>query len=230
VWIKRLNLQLGLHGLPSGIARGHDARQCVTDLNLDISNLLAVFAAIYTVLLRAFFRTSSDVVFGNHIGGLEFGDFIVQLIIFIGVKLAWPEGIEQNEPNRAQHLDGSPAVPSQECTVTILTRGWCRQGLTGVKVGDTCFVCGAADVRFLHWRSGFDLAILRQHLYGAIYSWDSNRIMICLLANARWEMQQSGPCRHPSPLQTRQNEMLLPVLHHLLLFATLLSNVPSSLR
>ncbi|PMD55322.1 uncharacterized protein K444DRAFT_617776 [Hyaloscypha bicolor E] len=71
----------------------------------DIANLLAVFAAIYAVLLRAFFRTSSHVVFGNHIGGLEFGDFIVQLIIFIGVKLAWPEGIEQNEPNRAQHLD-----------------------------------------------------------------------------------------------------------------------------
>ena len=37
VWIKRLNLQLGLHALPSGIARGHDARQCVTDLNLDKS-------------------------------------------------------------------------------------------------------------------------------------------------------------------------------------------------
>jgi hypothetical protein len=73
----------------------------------DIANLLAVFAAIYTVLLRAFFRTSSHVVLGNHIGGLEFGDFIVQLIIFIGVKLAWPEGIEQNEPNHAQHLDGS---------------------------------------------------------------------------------------------------------------------------
>jgi hypothetical protein len=67
----------------------------------DIANLLAVFAATYAVLLRAFFRTSSHVVFGNHIGGLEFSDFIVQFIIFIGVKLAWPEGIEQNEPNRA---------------------------------------------------------------------------------------------------------------------------------
>jgi hypothetical protein len=37
VWIKRLTLQLVLHGLPSGIARGHGARQCVTDLNLEIS-------------------------------------------------------------------------------------------------------------------------------------------------------------------------------------------------
>jgi hypothetical protein len=34
MWL-RSNLQLVLHSLPSGIARGYDARQCVTDLNLE---------------------------------------------------------------------------------------------------------------------------------------------------------------------------------------------------